>query len=84
VMCCGCCSKTGILFKLSLMGILGAFLLMLAGIFYPFNRILVPFPLAWVLALFIILPSVTLYFNVKETFWAEITEASKREGKEKA
>jgi hypothetical protein len=80
-MCCGCCSKTGVLFKLSLMGVLAALLLMLSGLFYPFNRILVPFPLSWVLALFVIIPSITLYFNVKERFWAEVAdlESKKKE-----
>ncbi len=75
---CCCMTKTGMLFKLSLLGVFMSLALMLSGLFYPFNQFLVRFPLSWVLGLFLILPSLTLYYAVKEKFWAEIEKNHKK------
>ncbi|MFH0862551.1 MAG: hypothetical protein V1875_05915 [Candidatus Altiarchaeota archaeon] len=66
------------LFKLSMMGVFFALIMMVIGIFYPFNAILVPFPMAWLLGILAILPSITVYYEVKEKFWAEVEESSKK------
>lgn len=81
-MCCGkgcCCTKSAVLFKLSLMGIFFTLVMMIVGIIPPFNMILVPIPLAWLLALFIFIPSITIYYEVKEQFWAEVQQAYDKE-----
>jgi hypothetical protein len=77
-----CCTKSAVLFKLSMLGVMGALALTVAGLFWPFNAITVPFPLAWALALLILVPSITLYFDVKERFWAEVIEWKAKEKKD--
>jgi hypothetical protein len=83
--CCGkgdCCySKNTVMFKLSLLGVFFSLIMIVIGLFYPFNRITTPIPVAWLLALFIILPSVTVYYEVKEKFWAEVIECQMKEKK---
>ena len=69
------------MFKLSLMGVFFAFIMMVIGIFYPFNRILVPIPMAWLLGVLAILPSITIYYEVKEDFWAEVQQMKDKESK---
>ena len=71
---CGCCGKNAVLFKLSLLGITFSLIMVVIGLFWPFNIILVPIPLSWLLGLFVLIPSITVYYDVMESFWAEITE----------
>ena len=69
---CCCCSRNAILFKLSLMGMMFALAMFFAGLFYPISAITAPIPLAWAMALLVLLPSITVYYDVKEKFWAEV------------
>jgi hypothetical protein len=64
-------------FKLSILGVLLSFLLAVVGIIPPFNGILVKFPLTWILAFIVLIPSLTLYYSVKEKFWAEVMKKEK-------
>ncbi|MFH1055210.1 MAG: hypothetical protein V1744_03835 [Candidatus Altiarchaeota archaeon] len=64
-------------FKLGILGVFVSLFLMVVGIIPPFNRMLVRFPLAWVLAFFILVPSLTVYYDVKEKFWAEVAKRAK-------
>jgi len=73
-------SRNWLLFKMSLLGTLLSLVLALAGIVPPFNGMMVSFPLAWLLSLALLLPSVVVYFNVKDGFWAEV-EAWKSKGR---
>jgi len=51
-----------------------AFVLALLGIFPPFNTFLVAFPLPWIMSLLFLIPSIVIYFNVKDKFWAAVME----------
>jgi len=80
--CCGCgscCSRSAVLFKLSIMGVFFAFIMTLLGLIYPFNMALVSLPISWVLGILVLLPSITAYYEVKDKFWAEAEEAMKKE-----
>ena len=78
---CCCCSRNAILFKLSLMGMMFAVAMFFAGVLYPINLITVPIPLAWAMALLVLLPSTTVYYDVKERFWAEVIAWHEKNGK---
>jgi hypothetical protein len=81
-MCCGCCcSRSAVLFKLSLMGFMVSLLLMLLGVVPPFSRLVVSFPKAWVLGLFVLIPSITLYYDVRERFWDEVKQQMEKNKK---
>jgi hypothetical protein len=83
-MCChgkGCyrCTRNGILFKLSMMGFMFALAMMLGGILWPLNSIVVPIPLAWALGILVLLPSIDIYYMVRDGFWAEVEEEQRKE-----
>jgi len=78
---CDCCSKNAVLFKLSLIGFMASLALMVAGIIPPISSIAVRFPIAWVMALLILIPSITVYYDVKEAFWAEVAAWKKKKSK---
>jgi len=67
-----CCSEKALYFKLGLFGVVFSFALLLLGLVPPFSGVLVRFPLAWVLSLLFLVPSMAIYFNVKDEFWAEV------------
>ncbi len=77
---CCCCTRNGILFKISLMGFMLSLAMMVGGIFWPLSAILVPIPLAWALGLFVLLPSMTVYYSVRDAFWAEVEAYRKAKG----
>ncbi|MBU0762005.1 MAG: hypothetical protein KKD39_03185 [Candidatus Altiarchaeota archaeon] len=80
-MCYDCCGKNGVLFKISLLGVMTSFALALLGILPPLNMIFVPIPMAWLLAIVLLLPSITLYFNVKDAFWADVEKCHRKKKK---
>jgi len=63
-------------FMAGITGVMVALILMLAGLVPPFSRMLVSLPMAWALALFILIPSITVYYDVKERFWAEVSKST--------
>jgi len=65
---------------LGLMGIMFSFVMMVLGIFWPFSAITVPMPISWLLALFVAVPSLAVYYEVKEGFWAEVEARHKAKG----
>ena len=71
--CCGV--RHGCWFKLSVLGVMFSLVMALLGVVPPFKHLLVPFPLPWILAVFALIPSLVLYYSVKEKFWAEVMEA---------
>jgi hypothetical protein len=50
-------------------------MLMLMGVIPPFSRLVLPFPKAWILGLFVLIPSITLYYEVRDRFWEEVRNA---------
>ena len=70
--CCMCEIPYGGRFKLSLMGVLVSLVLALMVILPPFNRMFVPFPLMILLSVFVLLPSLLLYYDVRDRFWAAV------------
>ncbi|MFH1403766.1 MAG: hypothetical protein ABIH11_05820 [Candidatus Altiarchaeota archaeon] len=68
-----CCDNPFALrFKLSILGVMLSFALTMAGFISPFREMLVLFPLTWLFSLIILIPSIGLYYAVKEDFWAEV------------
>lgn len=57
-----------------------AFSLALLGVVPPFHDFTVEFPLSWVLSLFFLLPSLTLYYSVKDKLWAAVESREGRRG----
>jgi hypothetical protein len=80
---CSCCSKSGILFKLSLMGFLFSTAMMLIGLFWPLNILVVPIPMAWAMAIVVLIPSMAVYYSVCDKFWAEVEAEMKSKDKPK-
>ena len=69
------CGKPGwCWFKLALFGIMMSFILALVGIIPPFSSMLVSFPLAWIMAILFLIPSLVIYYSVKDKFWAAVME----------
>ncbi len=58
-------------FGLSILGVFICLILTLVGALPPYNRVLIPFPLAWALAVIVLLPSLVLYYSVRDRFWAQ-------------
>ena len=53
--------------------------MMLGGIFWPLSAIVVPIPLAWALGILALLPSMTVYYDVRDKFWSEVEEWQRKE-----
>jgi Kef-type K+ transport system membrane component KefB len=73
-----CCGKTGYLFKLSILGVLFSFILAISGLIYPFNILKVTVPANLFLSMAFILPSMALYYHVKDEFWAQYMKESSK------
>ena len=59
------------------MGVFLSLVFMLLGVLPPFNGMRIMFHTLLVLAVFILIPSITLYFNVRDKFWAEVMKNPK-------
>lgn len=79
MMCDKCCCNAPhfLKFKLSLMGLMTAFILALASIIPPYKSLLVKVPLPLLLSVLVAIPSVALYYNVRDKFWSEVAEKNK-------
>lgn len=78
--CCGGnkpCSKNALWFKKGFFGVILAFVLTLLGMLEPFSQNTIQMPLAWALALVILLPSLIMYYKARDAFWAEVIERKK-------
>ena len=78
-MSCGCCGRGvphGCWFKLSLLGVLLSLILALSGVIAP-SQAVIPMPLSLAAAALILLPSLVLYYSVRDKFWAEVFEKHK-------
>jgi len=64
-------------FKLGILGVVVSLMLFIAGTAEPFRRQLIPIPLLWAVGFILLLASLTLYYDVKERFWAEVEKKSK-------
>jgi hypothetical protein len=82
--CCGDkkpYSKNALWFKKGFFGVMLAFVLTLLGMLEPFSQNTMQLPLAWVLAILILLPSVMMYYKTRDAFWAEVAaEKKEKEG----
>jgi hypothetical protein len=74
---CGCSVPYGRSFKLSLFGVLVSLILALSGIIAP-SRAVIELPLSLVAAALVLLPSLVLYYSVRDKFWAEVFEKQKK------
>ena len=74
--CNWCNLPHGIAFKLSLLGALGSLLLALLSIIPPFGRWMISLPLTLTLAILLLIPSLMLYYSVRDKFWAEVAETT--------
>jgi hypothetical protein len=81
--CCGCSFPHGVSFKFSLLGTLCSLFLALLAIVPPFSRWMVPMPLTLSLSLLLLIPSLMLYYSVRDKFWAEVAEKAKTKKKKK-
>lgn len=80
MLCCGdkkTPSRNTLLFKLSFSGILLAFILTAIGLLGHSSQPAIQLPLSWTLAIVILLPSLMLYYRVRDAFWAEVIERKK-------
>jgi len=75
--CCGCDVPHGCWFKLSLLGVLLSLVLALSGVIAP-SQAVIPMPLSLAAAALILLPSLVLYYSVRDKFWAEVSEKHKQ------
>ena len=74
--CCGCGVPHGCWFKLCLLGVLLSLVLALSGVIAP-SQAVIPMPLSLAAAALILLPSLVLYYSVRDKFWAEVSEKQK-------
>ena len=59
-------------FKLSLLGVLVSLILFILGVTPKYIGWLIDFPALWAVGFIVLLSSLTLYYDVKEKFWAEV------------
>jgi hypothetical protein len=62
---------------------LASFVIALFAVILPFNRMLVSFPLPLIISMLLLIISLTIYFNVRDKFWAGVVE-EKSKGRKKS
>lgn len=70
---CFCCPEA-FWFKLSLLGVLASVILVVLGAFTSYGRVVVKVPVAYLLSVLIVLPSIVAYYRVRDKFWAKVFE----------
>ena len=75
--CCCCSIPYGGRFKLGVLGVLVSLMLFVAGRLPPYNQWLIEFPILWAVGLILLIASLTVYYDVKEKFWAEVEKVNK-------
>lgn len=75
--CCCCGVPYGGRFKMGILGVLVSLMLFVAGRLPPYSQWLIEFPTLWAIALILLVASLTVYYDVKEKFWAEVAKAHK-------
>ena len=64
-------------FKLGLLGVFVSLMLFIAGLIHPYSQFRLQFPILWMLGFILLIASLTVYYDVKEKFWAEVMKRKK-------
>ena len=73
-MCFNCDMPCGKRFGMGVLGVFLSLMLFLLGMSPPLNGIFIRMPFAWLLALMLLVLSVTVYYDAKDKFWASVEE----------
>ncbi|MFH1834812.1 MAG: hypothetical protein ABH851_01340 [Methanobacteriota archaeon] len=72
---CSCCGYSqGCKFKLSILGVIFSMVLALSSILTGSIQTSITLPLSLVIAVVVLIPSLVLYYKVRDAFWREVEE----------